>query len=410
LIPYKDFLLRYKTRFFILCLFFIQNECYGQITGKITDENGTPLPFATIYVEGTTLGTVANTEGEYLLDLRSPGAYQLVFQYVGYIKKIKTIEFTGSKTELNVQLILDINVLEELVITPEAEDPAYPIIRKAMQKRRYYKNQYKTSEADLYVKGLIKMLDAPTEIMGENLGNLGGVLDSMRQGILYLSESRSKYYFQAPDKTKEIMISTIKSGDNSLFTANQFNWAAFNMYDPYVKVGRDVVSPIASGAFDHYRFKLESALIDSDGFTVNKIKIIPKSESAPTLNGYIYITENLWNIHSADILIFGPALRGTYIDTISIKQVYLPVKSPDEWQLFSQIFSFKAGLLGFKIGGHFTYIFSNWVNNPDIEYIFNKQETFRVESDALNKDTTYWAETRPVPLTEEEKRDYIKKD
>lgn len=399
-----------RPAFFVLIICFMFNDAIAQISGTVTDDNGLSLPFATIYVEGTTLGTVSNSDGEYVLDVQKNGTYQIVFQYVGYKKQVKTVEFAGKIIQLDVQLTQDIHVLQELVISPDAEDPAYAIVRKAIQKRKYYKNQYASSEADLYVKGLIKMLDAPMEIMGEDLGNLGGILDTMRQGILYLSESRSRYYFQAPDKTKEIMISTIKSGDNSLFTANQFNWAAFNMYDPYVQVGREVVSPIGPGAFDHYKYKLESATVDTDGYTVNKIQIIPRSETTPTLNGYIYITENLWNIHSADILIFGSALRGTFIDTISIKQVYLPVEAPDKWQLFSQIFSFKAGLLGFQIGGHFTYIFSNWVNNPNIDHIFKNQETFRVESDALNKDTSYWASTRPVPLTEEEIRDYTKKD
>lgn len=394
----------------LLFIFLITNGCYLQISGTITDEKGLPLPFATIYVEGTTTGTVSNTDGEYFLDLSQPGTYYIVFQYVGHKKQVKRVDYNSKKTIINVQLAQDVNLLKELIITADAEDPAYPIIRKAIEKRTYYQNQYKSSQADLYVKGLIKMMDAPKEIMGENLGNLGGILDSMRQGILYLSESQSQYYYKAPNKTKEVMISSIKSGDNSLFTANQFNWASFNMYDEYIQIGRNVISPIAQNALSHYRYQLESAFIDSDGNTVNKIKITPKSEKSPALSGVIYITENLWNIHSADIVIFGPALRGSFIDTVTIKQVFLPVEEPDKWQLFSQTFSFNAGLIGFKIGGHFTYIFSNWQNNPSIDHIFDSRETFKVEPDALKKDTAFWSEKRPIPLTEEEKNDYTKKD
>lgn len=59
----------------------------------------------------------------------------------------------------------------------------------------------------------------------------------------------------APDKTKEIMISTVKSGDNSLFTANQFSWADFDLYDEYLKFGRSIVSPIGDNALSHLQLQ-----------------------------------------------------------------------------------------------------------------------------------------------------------
>ncbi len=383
---------------------------YSQIVGKITDKDGIPLPYATIYMEGTTSGTVSNAEGEYLLEIPTQGQYQLTFQYVGYKKHIENIVYEGKKKVVNVILVQDDNLLSELVITADAEDPAYAIIRKAIEKRPFYKNQYKSSQADLYIKGVIKLLDAPEALMGNELGNLGGILDTLRQGIIYLSESKSKYYFQAPDMTKEIMISSIKSGDNSLFTANQYNWASFDLYDEYIEIGRNLVSPIGKNALSHYIYKLESTFFDNNGYNVNKIKIQPKSGTSPALHGYIYITENLWNIYSTDIKIYGSPLRGTFIDTVLVKQIYVPVEKPDQWQLFNYNYSFKAGILGFKIGGDFTYVFSNWVNNSDVTKVFNNRESFRVEADALKKDIAFWAKTRPIPLTTEEQKDYIKKD
>lgn len=382
----------------------------SQIKGTIKDNENQPLPYATVYIEGTSLGTISNGEGDYLLDIPNNGPYTVTFQYVGYKKTVFSFEYVGKVIHKNIILSPDENIMDELIIAADREDPAFNIIREAIKKREYFKTQVKSLEADLYVKGVVKVLDAPKAILGENIGDMNGVLDSMRQGIVYLSESQSKFYFQAPAKTKEVMISTVKSGDNSLFTANQFSWASFDLYNEYLQFGRSIVSPIADNALAHYNYKLENATVDKDGKVINKIQIIPKSGTSPLLHGYIYIVENTWNIFSTDLKIYGTALKNTFIDTVFVKQVYIPVSKPDTWRLFSQVFSFNASLLGFKMGGNFSYIFSNFKIDKDVSEQFVTNETFKVEQSALKKDSAFWKAERPIPLTPEEEKDYIKKD
>jgi hypothetical protein len=239
---------------------------------------------------------------------------------------------------------------------------------------------------------------------------MNGILDTTGQGIVYLSESKSQFYYQHPNKTKEIMTSSVTSGSNSLFSANQFSWASFDIYSEYLNFSRSVVSPIADVALNHYNYKLENTIIDEKGLSINKIKLMPKSKNDPLLTGYIYITDDLWNVYSTDIILAGSALKNTFLDTIAIKQIYLPVQSPDVWRLFSQVITFKAGLLGFKMGGNFTYIFSDYQPNKDVSRHFQTNETFKIDKTALNKDTLFWQKTRPVPLTDEEIRDYVQKD
>jgi hypothetical protein len=41
----------------------------GIIRGKITNEHQEPLPFATIFIKGTTAGTTSNAAGQYHLEL-----------------------------------------------------------------------------------------------------------------------------------------------------------------------------------------------------------------------------------------------------------------------------------------------------------------------------------------------------
>ena len=58
------------------------------ITGKVLDENGDPLPFATIHVKNTRMGTNSDFDGNYVLriprDLSAPKDITLVFTFVGY--------------------------------------------------------------------------------------------------------------------------------------------------------------------------------------------------------------------------------------------------------------------------------------------------------------------------------------
>src|SRR3954467_3872561 len=71
-----------STLLFFLLLSSVSFSQNVTISGKITDR-GTPLPFATIFVKGTSISTNGNSNGEYILKLPA-GKYEFVFQYIGY--------------------------------------------------------------------------------------------------------------------------------------------------------------------------------------------------------------------------------------------------------------------------------------------------------------------------------------
>lgn len=408
----------FLKRFSNVCLFFVLVMCFivmpaddisGQITGLITDKKGIPLPYASVYQENTTKGTVSNENGIYEFFPEGSGQIPVQFQYVGYKMVKKTVSYEGKKIVLNIQLEEDDALIGEVVISANREDPAYPVIRQAIAKRNFHKYWIKQYEADLYVKGLVKILEAPEVLMGTEINDMGGILDSLRQGIFYLSESQTKFYYQYPDKTKEVMISIKNSGSNSLFTANKYAFAKIDLYDNFIEMGRSVMSPIADNAFSEYDYKLQQMTIDEAGRTIYKIMVIPKNNISPLMSGLIYIVGDSWNIHSADVAVSGKTLKIPLIDTMRYKQVFLPLSS-GEWPLFNQTMFFKGSFLGFTIGGNFTYFFSNYNTSTDLTSIFKEKEVFRVDKDALKQDSLYWAQNRPVPLTEEESKDYRKKD
>ena len=399
-----------KIRFFlILTLTIITNGIIAQVQGTIKDTEGNALPYATIYIENSTQGTTTNLEGIYSFNLTA-GTYRLTFQYVGYKSITKNVTIKQEPVILDIFLEPESITFAPIVVTADAEDPAYDIIRKAISKRSFHKNQFDNYSADLYIKGLIRTEDAPEKMMGMEIGDMSGILDSARNGIVYLSESKSKLYFQKPDQYKEVMYASKVAGDIDGVSFNQFSDANFSFYNEHLNFGRKLLSPIADNALSYYKYRLIGTTVDEMGNQISKIKVIPKSKNDPCFYGLIYIMDDSWRIQSTDLAFTGKASKVMIFDTIGIKQLYVPSITKETYVLFSQVMDFKMGLMTFKFGGTFSYFFSNYlINETSPENVFNN-EIFKIEADANEKDSLFWNRERPVPITLEEKKDYQKKD
>ena len=81
---------------------FISTAKSSTVSGTISDKEGNPLPFATVFVKNTTTGISANEKGHYFLELK-PGNYTLIYSFMGFSEQEKLIEilkrFGTSKAE-----------------------------------------------------------------------------------------------------------------------------------------------------------------------------------------------------------------------------------------------------------------------------------------------------------------------
>jgi TonB-linked outer membrane protein, SusC/RagA family len=110
-----------KMRAFMICLLAITGLLWTydaraqekQITGTITDQqNGEPLPGATITLKGTNKTAVVNNQGEFSITVPSSGAV-LVVSYVGYGTQEITV---GDKTNIPIQLSSAASNMNEVVV------------------------------------------------------------------------------------------------------------------------------------------------------------------------------------------------------------------------------------------------------------------------------------------------------
>ena len=81
------------------------------ISGKVTDNSGSPLPGVTVIIKGTTNGTVTNADGEYSLS-NIPDDAVLQFSFVGM--RTQEIAVSG-KTTIDVKMEEDAIGIEEVV-------------------------------------------------------------------------------------------------------------------------------------------------------------------------------------------------------------------------------------------------------------------------------------------------------
>ncbi len=84
----------------------------NQVTGKVTDETGSPMPGVTVVLKGTSNGTITDIDGNFSIDIPSNNGV-LVFSFVGYLSQEVTL---NNQSNLSIQLSPDSMSLEEYVV------------------------------------------------------------------------------------------------------------------------------------------------------------------------------------------------------------------------------------------------------------------------------------------------------
>ena len=106
----KTKFLRFLSSFLLVFAFGFSVQAQS-ISGTVSDENGVPLPGATVLVEGTQNGVSTDFDGNYSINASSGDT--LVFSFVGYSSQSVVV---GSSATVNVSLQPD-NALSEVVVT-----------------------------------------------------------------------------------------------------------------------------------------------------------------------------------------------------------------------------------------------------------------------------------------------------
>jgi hypothetical protein len=391
--------------------FFYSSAQQHLFSGTITNQKGTPIPFASVYIRNTTYGSTANENGEYLFKL-NPGTYAIIYRFAGYKEKVEKITITGPDRQHNVQLEDDEFKLKKVFTKgKDIEDPAVSIMHQVINKREYYLNEIKSYSCIEYVKGVKTILSTRKTLLAKGITKVLG-LDTSGKGISYQSESLSTYSFEQPDKVKEVFIASKVAGSSPPFGYNKASDLQVNFYkDLFTVTGLSIhafVSPMSSRAFTYYNYKLLGTIVQ-DGKVIDKIQVIPRYLKAVAFTGSIYIIEGDWRIYSVDLLLTKKENNLNFVDSLRVSQQYIPV-GKTTWMPLAFQYNYVGTTEGSKYSGYYLGLINNYKIDTTFKPGYFTGEILHVDTLANSRSRAYWEATRPVPLTYPEERKFQTKD
>lgn len=87
-------------------------EVQKRLTGKVTDDDGSPLEGVSVTLKGTTIGTTTDSNGDYALNIPDNGRV-LVFSMIGYISQEIAIQ---DRTTIHIKMSKQASDLEEVIV------------------------------------------------------------------------------------------------------------------------------------------------------------------------------------------------------------------------------------------------------------------------------------------------------
>lgn len=380
---------------------------FSQVSGYILDQDGRPLPFATVLINGTSSGTSANLEGYYELELSTEGDYELIYSFVGFISQRISLNYAGSPLERNIRLVSSAIAIKEFVYDGNAEDPAYGIIREVQRKRKFFLEESPAYSCNSYMKGLIKIDTTPDMILGIPFDD---ILEDERNKILYLSESESTLLSDGGGLFKEIIHASVVSGEDQGLSFNSAKEMDFNLYKNFYQMPRPLISPIGKNALNFYKYKLKRSYYDDSNRKIYEIELWPKRADDPCYAGKIFIYDKTWDINASELGVNGKQCYSEGLDTMIVRQQYMDISGTIHKFPLNRNIYIRAGILGVQFSGNFNAVYSSYDLGEEKYLSLEEKEEFVYEAEALEKSKDYFDSIRPIPLNSFESVDYTFKD
>ncbi|MGD0037273.1 MAG: DUF5686 family protein, partial [Bacteroidota bacterium] len=297
----------------------------------------------------------------------------------------------GNSRSVLVRLQPNAIQVAEMVVT--GEDPAYQIIRYAIESKKKWMKRLTSYEGKAFNRVVLRAKDS----------------------IAAITESYSTLYWRSDDSLREIVTQQKQTGNLPKSMQAMRVGKVINFNDDEITMGGfQFTGPTAPDAFDFYDYKLRSTR-RMDDFDVYEIEVIPKSRINPLFKGTIAIAERSYAVIEAD-LEPNEAYEQPFIQFLKVhyKQsfrlfnntVWLPIHYRFEGKLEVHIMGIRIPPVGIERD----VVIYDYRVNPELpDKIRNITQT-TIDSSAKKIDSTFWATHDVLPLTAEQDSAYHKLD
>lgn len=195
------------TLLFLLFQFFGVRAQIHTLTGSVIDgETSQPIPYAHVFLSGTTLVTISDEAGNFYLKNIPAGNYQLAASFIGYEFYTKAIRVGTAIQNITLKLNPQVHALENVLIT-SSEDKAWNKNLRAFKKVFLGSTQNSKAcqivnpwvlEFDKKGANLIAKAAEPLEVLNKSLGYR--ILFHLK----HFEASPEKYSIVGPTEFQEI--------------------------------------------------------------------------------------------------------------------------------------------------------------------------------------------------------------
>ncbi len=377
-----------KNILLFIPLFFLQ-FLFGQVhvlSGIVLDaESMQPLPSATLRILGTSKGTITNSAGQFRFSLPS-GTYRIAASYLGYQSETTVVEMHADQFRAAK---LQPNAIQLSGVTVTDEDPAYEIIRRAIESKKRWMTQLQTFEGKAFNRVQIRT-------------------DS---SIAAITEAYSTLYWNRDDSLREVITQKKQTGNlPKTFQASRVG-EIVNFNDDRIKQGGyTFIGPTSPNAFDYYDYKLLSTR-KMDDYEVYKIELLPRSKIMPLFKGIISIAERSYAVMDVEVRpneaftqLFVETKDARYRQTFRLfeNKFWLPANFRFDGSFNIQV----MGLTFPAFGIERDVVVYDYTINPLFADSIRLLNKFSVDSSATRYDSVFWSSNGILPLTQEQDSAY----
>ncbi len=409
-------------------IFLSHAQSFTSASGIVKDSiTGEPLPFVSVYFDGSTIGAMTDDNGTFTLQ-NNQGYTKLAAASLGYDTKF--IDLKPGKKNDNLEVLLKPTAFEisEVVVKPKREkytrkdNPAVELIKKVIA----HKNDNRIEAKPEYQTEVYEKLSLSLDNFNPNLDKnkflkkfkfIKNYLDTSEfngKPILTVSvrENLSDFYYRKSPKAEKTIVRAKRMqgidktlDDGGGITSNlEEIFKSINIFDNNIPILLNrFVSPLSSTlATTYYHYYIMDTLEGGDKCV--DLAFVPANSESYGFTGRLYITLD-GNYAVKKVLLNTPAnINLNWVDKLRIEQEFKQM--PDSTWVLDQENTF----VNFYVVKGTQQLYAHQLRNYD-NYNFNVQNAdsvfgllgaLHVLPEATAQPDTFWTHNRPIPLKEKE--------
>ena len=407
----------------LLTIASLQMMAQQKITGRVIDEDGYPVSYASVQYKGHKIAVSSDGQGKFTIEKKT--GLMLTVTALSY--RTETVKVDEKTTFLEVKLKDDTHKLTEVVVKSKRgkytrkDNPAVELMRRVIAaKKKTDLTNHPYYQYDKYQKITLALNDLKKEqLEGKFFSRRQYLLDQVEtspyNGKLTLpvsiDETVSQHIYRKDPKTEKDIIKgqqsngigqVIQTGE-ILNTTLKEVFTDVDIYDDYVRLLQyPFPSPIGRTGISFYHYYIEDTVyVDRD--LCYHLQFIPANTQDFGFRGELFVLAdstlhvkkcNLYMPHNSDV---------NYVKDMKIEQEYTKLDN-GEWVLSKDdmiaelhVNSVLQDLLVVRNTRLTDYAFDEL---PKI--LFKGKAKVRHDLDAMNRDEAYWNKYRQVDLTKSE--------